>query len=752
MMRRIGGAMPVVWISRPAWMRPKAGHFKLIYRLPAWCGPVRRKQINVEGPAAIDFRCTTRNGNTVQDVLPPSIHPETRQPYQWVGDWQNVPMIPADLLTLWLAQLDTGPVKQTPTGDAPGEDELREALFTLDPDMPRDEWVKVGMALHSADPTADWLFDEWSATGTKYVGHDIGPVWDSFDQTENGVTVATLFRWARDTGWKPSGPSVGEILGLVPTSPSVGAAAIQPHVEAVCGAETPAVLESLSTVLCREIDQLPPFRVADDGLTAGVASILLRAMELPAIDQIGIHEKIRQHTGWTKSELKDSLKDLRRRRRELRAGNGDIDTMIDGYLYVATLNVFLHKESGEILRPEAMIALHHHLSEELRDLVLSGKGCPKVTGVDFDPGQGEYFTRAGATYYNQWKGLASYGVLGDASPWLNHLHLLVPDETEREHLLNWMAFTLQHPSIKINHAVIFGGDQGIGKDTLFNPLMRALGDHAKHIGAEALERDFNEYLCGTKLLVLQESDYGGHREARRIANKMKSVVAAPPETLMINKKNVSQFPIRNVVSVVLPTNELDPIQITHGDRRYFVIASSLRVIDGEGMTTPEWTVYFTQLWAWLDGGGWLYVVAHLLSRDVSRFNPGQRPPMTGAKRDAIEASSSPLEAMLWELFENQSGPFEADITSPDILRKWLCGNEGLNQLVQFGLKDAPGVVTLGRVMRALPVTGFRQMRMRGKQPRFVILRNEEHWGAALPEEIADYLDQHPATANLVPWR
>jgi hypothetical protein len=33
--------------------------------------------------------------------LPPSIHPDTGQPYVWAGDWQNLPELPASLLKAW---------------------------------------------------------------------------------------------------------------------------------------------------------------------------------------------------------------------------------------------------------------------------------------------------------------------------------------------------------------------------------------------------------------------------------------------------------------------------------------------------------------------------------------------------------------------------------------------------------------------------------------------------------------------------
>ncbi|WHZ19023.1 MAG: hypothetical protein OJF55_001172 [Rhodanobacteraceae bacterium] len=76
----------------------RPGRDKLLYRLPAG---VALASINRSGAEGFKLRCAASNGRTVQDVLPPSIHPDTGQPYQWQGDWHKLPDIPADLLALW---------------------------------------------------------------------------------------------------------------------------------------------------------------------------------------------------------------------------------------------------------------------------------------------------------------------------------------------------------------------------------------------------------------------------------------------------------------------------------------------------------------------------------------------------------------------------------------------------------------------------------------------------------------------------
>jgi hypothetical protein len=82
----------------------RAGRDKLLYRLRDPLASINRSE--TEG---FELRCAASNGRTVQDVLPPSIHPDTGKPYQWQGDWRNIPDIPGDLLALWHRLLDNTP-------------------------------------------------------------------------------------------------------------------------------------------------------------------------------------------------------------------------------------------------------------------------------------------------------------------------------------------------------------------------------------------------------------------------------------------------------------------------------------------------------------------------------------------------------------------------------------------------------------------------------------------------------------------
>jgi len=76
---------------------------KLIYKAPVGIELKRHalNWVNEVNPKESDVVFELRGGLT-QDVLPPSIHPDTNNPYVWVGDWSNIPELPPELLNIWM--------------------------------------------------------------------------------------------------------------------------------------------------------------------------------------------------------------------------------------------------------------------------------------------------------------------------------------------------------------------------------------------------------------------------------------------------------------------------------------------------------------------------------------------------------------------------------------------------------------------------------------------------------------------------
>ena len=91
---------------------------KALFRLP---DGVDQLMTVAKKESGIELRCASRNGSTVQDVLPPTIHPDTNVPYRWAGagDWRRPPVLPEKLLALWQRLAE----KQNPVGGPTGAPE-----------------------------------------------------------------------------------------------------------------------------------------------------------------------------------------------------------------------------------------------------------------------------------------------------------------------------------------------------------------------------------------------------------------------------------------------------------------------------------------------------------------------------------------------------------------------------------------------------------------------------------------------------
>ena len=73
----------------------------------------------------------------------------------------------------------------------------------------------------------------------------------------------------------------------------------------------------------------------------------------------------------------------------------------------------------------------------------------------------------------------------------------------------WFAHRVQRPHEKINHALLLGGPQGIGKDTILKPVREAIGpwNYADASPSQVVGR-FNGFLKSVILLVPELCDLG----------------------------------------------------------------------------------------------------------------------------------------------------------------------------------------------------------------------------------------------------
>jgi hypothetical protein len=249
--------------------------------------------------------------------------------------------------------------------------------------------------------------------------------------------------------------------------------------------------------------------------------------------------------------------------------------------------------------------------------------------------------------------------LGDASkaqPWIDHVRKLLHAEGDADHCMNWFAHRVQHPAEKINHGLVIGGNQGIGKDSMLEPVKHAVGPWNFHdVSPTHLLAHFNSFARSVILRVNEGRDLG-EIDRFKFYDRTKIYTAAPPDTLRINEKFIQEFYIFNVLGFILTTNhKTDGIYLPADDRRHYVAWSDCKKED----FAPG---YWNELWGFYADGGLEHVAAYLTERTLSGFDPKAPPPKTAAFWSIVGVNRAPEDAELADVLDKLGKPDPKDPT------------------------------------------------------------------------------------------
>jgi hypothetical protein len=264
--------------------------------------------------------------------------------------------------------------------------------------------------------------------------------------------------------------------------------------------------------------------------------------------------------------------------------------------------------------------------------------------------EGGWIERTGVTCFNLYRPpTLEPGAATRAGPWLEHVHKVFGEDTE--HIIKWLAHRVQRPQEKINHALVFGSKkQGTGKDTLLEPVKRAIGPwNFQEVSPQQVLGRFNGFLKRVILRVNEARDLGDVNRYQ-FYDHMKAYTAAPPDVLRVDEKNLREHSILNCVGVILTTNyKTNGIYLPAEDRRHFVAWSD--------RTTEDFADgYWNRLWRWYDDGGDRHVAAYLAELDISAFDPKAPPPKTEAFWAIVDANRAPEDAELADVLDKLNNP------------------------------------------------------------------------------------------------
>jgi hypothetical protein len=333
---------------------------------------------------------------------------------------------------------------------------------------------------------------------------------------------------------------------------------------------------------------------------------------------------------------------------------------------VASVNAKLPhvRTNGKALKPSTWLDRHRSVEQMtwapgepmiIRDRLVADGGLIERNGV--------------ATFNLYLPPTIKPGNAAEAGPWLDHAYKIFGNDVE--YALNWFAQRVQRPDKKPSCALVLIGDEGIGKDTLLEPVKRAVGcwNFQEVSPQQIMGSRFNGYVKSVILRVSEAHDLG---EVNRYTfhDRMKTLIAAPPDVLRCDEKNLREHAVFNCTGVIFTTNyRTDCLYLTADDRRHYVLSSPLKKEDFVGS-------YFDTLWRWYNDGGDCHVAAFLAERDISKFDPKAPPPKTKAFWDIVDANRAPEDSELADAIDRIGTPPATTLeritrASPFELRWWL---------------------------------------------------------------------------------
>lgn len=277
----------------------------------------------------------------------------------------------------------------------------------------------------------------------------------------------------------------------------------------------------------------------------------------------------------------------------------------------------------------------------LPKLWLTDRERQTVDRITFSPADPFPFYRRGdARYYNRCRPspFANRPYMEDceqrSQPIIDHFKFICcEDERHFKILKQFIAFSIQHPGVRINWMMLFVTPKdGVGRGFIFR-LLETLFPHqvvAKGTLSDVFDAQFTEFMSSARYLCFEEVV---ERDSSRTKSKINALITDTEIT--INDKNVKKFKLPNVSVKMGASNDLAALPLSPTDRRVYVIKNpSSFHKDGRD--------YYTKLYDLLKDEEMMTAFYQaMLQVDISDFDHAGRAPESEATK-AMAAQATPV--------------------------------------------------------------------------------------------------------------
>lgn len=412
-------------------------------------------------------------------------------------------------------------------------------------------------------------------------------------------------------------------------------------------------------------------------------------------------------------------------------------------LYVRDPGIVVERESGRRIAPQQFVA-HAYANRHYVETTTAANGGIttkkkslakrwiewesryEVERIVYAPGK----PRLNCTTWNAWPGWGVEPKKGSVELWKRLLaRVFRGDAAAMKWFEQWCAYPIQHPGEKMYSAVLLWGvKHGTGK-TLIAYLLKAIyGKNGIEIDSQALQGSFNAWAENRQFVIGDEITAS---DSRLDKDKLKYLITR--RDIQINQKYMPEYTIEDCINYIFTSNQPDALFVEDNDRRYFVWEVTTDPLDEA--TAREYD-------AWLKGVGPSHLMQHLLTVDLTGFNPRAHAPVTFSKKNMILHGKSDLALWVNSLKEDPYNALkllgdkaarECDLFSPaQLLRAY--DPEGLKK------------VTVGGMGREMARAGFfsvncgSPVRIDTRVMRLIAVRGDGDWWAnkATPKQIAEH--------------
>jgi hypothetical protein len=250
---------------------------------------------------------------------------------------------------------------------------------------------------------------------------------------------------------------------------------------------------------------------------------------------------------------------------------------------------------------------------------------PHVYGMAFKPVDEPFFEIApGIPVANTFVPFLSPAVAPPPPPpeLAEYFERLFPSDADRQHVLQFIGHSFQHPLVRPTHALLITGTQRNGKSTLEAVLKRAMGSEQaeKHVYSSnsysTAFKQFSAVLCDSLFCVFDDAT-----AIHSTHNKLKLQVTRRTQTIEV--KNQRHLEERSVYArIIVLNNSRTPMEMDNCHRFYateFATHVSKHNPDGVKANTDA---FFDRFFAWLESpDAPAQLQQFFRSVDLTGFNP-----------------------------------------------------------------------------------------------------------------------------------